>query len=202
MLDLKVWADEAPQYFARLRSVAIPNGVAKYGDEPTGGGGKAASKPPISLGAWEAAEHEAMALWRVLAHFGAEKPFNPYMRAVNRRVVGMKMCDEPEFVVSCMADDVLDCLNLYGPGPVPSRTVTFCNKVRSASELIVGDLSVVAEDWVTGDEARAYEGVLRSTLYNWRSRGRVKFKIENGEFFYERSSLMAAHEKLMTRMVE
>lgn len=201
MLDLKAWADDAPQYFARLRSVAIPNGVAQYGDEPTSDG-KAASKPPISLGAWEAAEAEVMALWRVLSHYGQEGPFNPYMRAINRRVVGMKMCDDPEFVVSCMADDVIDCVDLMGPGQVSSRTVTFCHKVRSASVLIVGDLSAVAEDWVTGDEAREYEGVLRSTLYNWRSRGRVKFKIENGEFFYERDSLMAAHEKMMTRMVE
>lgn len=201
MLDLKAWAQDSPLYYARLRSAAVPNGVTRYGDEPLGGGSED-GQPPINIDALEASENEAVALWRALSHYEAETPYNPFMRHIRRKVVGLRMVDEPEFIVSCMADDVMDCVNLSGPGEVSPRTLSFCHKARSHSKMIVGDLSAISEDWVTGDEARSYEKVFRSTLYNWRTRRSVKFKVEDGEFFYERNSLMAAYEKMMTRLVE
>jgi len=201
MLDLKAWAQDSPLYYARLRSAAVPNGVTRYGDEPLGGGSED-GQPPINIDALEASENEAVALWRTLSHYKAETPYNPFMRHIHRRVVGLRMVDEPEFIVSCMADDVIDCVNLSGPGEVSPRTLSFCHKARSHSKMIVGDLTAISEDWITGDEARSYDKVFRSTLYNWRTRRSVRFKVEDGEFFYERSSLMAAYEKMMTRMVQ
>lgn len=189
MLDVEAWADDAPLYYARLRSEAIPNGVAQYGDEPQGGGGKAESKPPISLGAFEASEREAVALWRVLAHLGASRPFDPYMRAQGRRVVGLKMLDEPEYIVECMAEDVIAYLELAGEGEVPERTLSFCHKARSQSMLIVGDLSEPVNDWIGQDEAIAQFGLNFKSLWWRRKNGLVEFRVENGEFFYSRSSL-------------
>lgn len=200
MLDLKAWAEDAPLYYARLRSAAIPNGVAEYGDEPKGGGGKAKSKPPISLGALEAAERETVALWRVLAHYRANRPFDPYMRAQGRRVVGMKMCDEPEEIVSAMSEDVLTYLETFG-GAVPASTLSFCHKARSQSKLIVGDLSRMVGPFVTNSEALAMPRIDKFILYKWRVRGRVEFEKVEGEFHYYSDSFNAAYEKLSTRGV-
>lgn len=204
MLDITAWADDAPLYYARLRSAAIPNGVAQYGDEPKGGGGKAASKPPISLGAFEAAERESVALWRVLSHLGANRPFDPFMRAQGRRVIGLKMLDDPEFVVACMAEDVIAYLDLVGVGAVPSRTLSFCHKARSQSKLVVGDLSSVSGTWdslplwVKSSVAVEY-GVSYPLLNAWRSRGKVAFVRQGDDILYCRDSLRVAVDDLLTR---
>ena len=200
MLDLKAWAQDSPLYYARLRSAAVPNGVTRYGDEPLGGGSED-GQPPISIDALEASENEAVALWRALSHYGAETPYNPFMRHIRRKVVGLRMVDEPEFIVSCMADDVIDCVNLAGPGEVSPRTLTFCHKARSHSKMIVGDLSVTVEPWYTCEQALSFEGVNHDILYRWRKRGRVDFQTINGEFVYGVESFLAAYEKLSSRLI-
>lgn len=188
MLDLKAWAQDSPLYYARLRSAAVPNGVTRYGDEPLGGGSED-GQPPINIDALEASENEAVALWRALSHYGAETPYNPFMRHIRRRVVGLRIVDEPEFIVSCMADDVIDCVNLAGPGQVSPRTLSFCHKARSHSKMIVGDLGIVVDDWIGQEEAISLYGLNFRSLWWRRNRGLVKFKVENGEFFYSRASL-------------
>ena len=200
MLDLKAWAQDSPLYYARLRSAAVPNGVTRYGDEPLGGGSED-GQPPINIDALEASENEAVALWRALSHYEAETPYNPFMRHIRRKVVGLRMVDEPEFIVSCMADDVIDCVNLSGPGEVSPRTLTFCHKARSHSKMIVGDLTATVEPWLTCEEVLKFEGVNHNLLYKWRKRGRVDFKIVNGEYVYGVSSFLAAHSKLVRRVV-
>lgn len=188
MLDLKAWAQDSPLYYARLRSAAVPNGVTRYGDEPLGGGSED-GQPPINIDALEASENEAVALWRALSHYKAETPYNPFMRHIRRKVVGLRMVDEPEFIVSCMADDVIDCVNLSGPGEVSPRTLSFCHKVRSYSKMIVGDLGIVVDDWIGQEEAISLYGLNFRSLWWRRNRGLVKFKVENGEFLYSRASL-------------
>ena len=200
MLDLKAWARDSPLYYARLRSAAVPNGVTRYGDEPLGGGSED-GQPPISIDALEASENEAVALWRALSHYKAETPYNPFMRHIRRRVVGLRMVDEPEFIVSCMADDVIDCVNLSGPGEVSPRTLSFCHKARSHSKMIVGDLTATVEPWITGEEAVRHDGVSHDLLSKWRRRGRVDFKVVNGEYVYGVTSFLAAYDKLSRRMI-
>ena len=200
MLDLKAWAQDSPLYYARLRSAAVPNGVTRYGDEPLGGGSED-GQPPINIDALEASENEAVALWRALSHYEAETPYNPFMRHIRRKVVGLRMVDEPEFIVSCMADDVIDCVNLAGPGEVSSRTLSFCHKARSYSKMIVGDLTATVEPWLTGEEAVRHDGVSHDLLSKWRRRGRVDFKIVNGEYVYGITSFLAAYDKLSRRMI-
>ena len=200
MLDLKAWAQDSPLYYARLRSAAVPNGVTRYGDEPLGGGSED-GQPPINIDALEASENEAVALWRALSHYEAETPYNPFMRRIRRKVVGLRMVDEPEFIVSCMADDVTDCVNLSGPGEVSPRTLSFCHKARSHSKMIVGDLTATVEPWLTGEEAVRHDGVSHDLLSKWRRRGRVDFKIVNGEYVYGITSFLAAYDKLSRRMI-
>jgi len=203
MLDLKAWAQDSPLYYARLRSAAVPNGVTRYGDEPLGGGSED-GQPPINIDALEASENEAVALWRALSHYEAETPYNPFMRHIRRKVVGLRMVDEPEFIVSCMADDVIDCVNLAGPGEVSPRTLTFCHKARSHSKMVVGDLTRAENDWdsmpawVKSGVAVQY-GVSYPLLHAWRSRGKVNFVRMNGEYLYCRDSLRAAVDALLSR---
>lgn len=191
MLDLAKWAADAPVYYARLRSLAIPNGVARYGDEPLGGSGPV-SKPPISLGAWEAAEGETVALWRVLAHCGANRPFDPFMRGRSRRVVGIKSGDDTEMIVQHMADDVLFYMDLLGQGVVPSRTLTFCHKSRNASIRVSGNLTGGPEAWISQSDALEHPGVTPTLLAVWRHRGRVLFKRVDDVFFYDPDSFNRA----------
>lgn len=189
MLDLKAWAQDSPLYYARLRSAAVPNGVTRYGDEPLGGGSED-GQPPINIDALEASENEAVALWRALSHYEAETPYNPFMRHIRRKVVGLRMVDEPEFIVSCMADDVIDCVNLAGPGEVSPRTLSFCHKARSYSKMIVGDLSRAENAWISQDSAIAEFGLNRKLLWWRREHNLVDFRTIGGGFYYRVGSLM------------
>ena len=184
MIDLARFVDTAPSYYGQRRSAMGPALGAVYG-ETVAPSGSPESSPPVSLRALEASEMEAVALWRILAHYKAEKPFNPYMRAKGRRVVGLKL--DADEIVHYMADDAADCLAWDLAAAVPRDTVAFCGRARAATIKVVGESD--GEDWFTQDEVMEFYGVSRKLLWWWRDKGLVRFREVGDQFLYSRTSV-------------
>lgn len=185
VIDLKAFTDDAVPYFKRLRAKVVPSGVAEYGER----GGSApgfSSKPPMSLTALECADLEAVALWRILAHYGEHKAFNPYMLARKGRVIGIRSGHED--IVHYMADDAAECIEWDDGGRITVQTRSFCDWVRSKTISCVGMLAAEG-DWITQDEACELYGLNRKSLWRWRESGDVRFEKRDGTFLYDRCSL-------------
>lgn len=194
MIDLAQYVESAPSFYGRLRAAMVPALGAVYGETVLPSGGPESS-PPVSLRALEAAEGEAVALWRILAHYGAEKPFNPYMRARKRVVVGLKL--DTDEIVHYMADDAAGYLDWDCGESVPSMTRAFCSRARLSSVKVVGDIDP-EPDYVSTPVA-VEMGANYILLNKWRHRGRVVFKDSAFGYLYERRSLEQALAGLSTR---
>lgn len=185
MIDLGVFTRDAKDYYLRLRANMVPGNIM-FNDAP-GPANSMESSPPLSISMLEAAEREAVALWRILNFYDAHKPFNPYMRAAGRRVIGVQSgCDD---VVELMADDARECVALDMGSAVDAPTVDFCHRTRMASVGLIGELDDT--DWITHDEAIEAFGLNRKSLWWRRKNGLVKFKAAGDSFIYSRQSLEA-----------
>lgn len=187
MIDLKAFTADTVPYYKRLRAKVVPSGVAEYGER----GGSApgfSSKPPMSLAALECADLEVVALWRILAHYGEHKAFNPYMLARDRRVVGIQSGSED--VVHYMADDAADCVEWDGGSQVSVHTRSYCDWVRGKTVSCVGVIATDG-DWITQDEACELYGLNPKSLWWRREKSGIRFEERNGVFLYDRDSLAA-----------
>lgn len=187
MIDLKVFAADSMHYYCRLREKIIPSGVAEYGERLNSGNGFS-SKPPLSLSALECADLEAVALWRILAHYKASSPFDPYMLARDRKVVGIKSGNGD--IVSLMAEDAVDCLDWDDCDSVPSVTSDYCEWVRGKTHAVVGRIGS-DEVWITQGEAIDKYGLNPRSLWWRRENSGIKFERRNGSFMYELGSLLS-----------
>lgn len=184
MIDLKAFVADSPLYYGRLRARVEPSGVAEYG-EKAGAGGGFASRPPFPLSALECSDLEAVALWRILAHYGEHGAFNPYMVGRNRKVVGVKP-DSGE-IVHYMAEDAAECLEWDDCASVPNATASFCEWVRGKTLAVVG--AAVEADWLTHEEVCNLTGATKQQLWRMRNSGSVKFRPSGSSFIYCKRSI-------------
>lgn len=184
---MKAFAADSVDYYCRLREKVTPSGVAEYGERLNSGDGFG-SKPPLSLSALECADLEAVALWRILAHYKESGPFDPYMLARDRKVVGIKSGNDD--IVALMAGDAIECLEWDDCDSVPSATSYYCKWVRSRTRAVVG-LVGSYEVWITQREAIEKYGLNPRSLWWRREHSGVKFEMRNGAFMYELGSLLS-----------